>query len=111
MWKFLEPVWTFHDNVWTVWAACGVIYAINCVFVCMGPELAMEFGSAKKNRCWMSELPTDSPLALFWDCKNSPSLYEMDHKRPCVLALKLFEVNGLSCMGINRLMYKLDMLT
>ena len=40
------------------------------------------------------------PLALFWDCKNSPSLYEMDHKRPCVLALKLFEVNGLSCMKL-----------
>ena len=53
----------------------------------------------------------DSPLAMFWDCKNSPSLYEMDHKCPCVLALKLFEVNGLSCVGINRLMYKLDVLT
>ena len=71
----------------------------------------MEFGSAKKNRCRMSGLPTDSPLALFWDCKNSPSLYEMDHKCPCVLALKLFEVNGLSCMGINRSMYKFDVLT
>ena len=69
--------------------------------------MAMEFGSAKKNRCWMSGLPTDSPLALFY----SPSLYEMDHKRPCVLTLKLFEVNDLSCVGINRLMYKLDVLT
>ena len=66
---------------------------------------------AKMNQCWMSGLPTDSPLALFWDCKNSPSLYEMDHKCPCVLALKLIEVNGLSCVGINRLMYKLDVLT
>ena len=37
----------------------------------------------------------DSPLALFWDCKNSPSLYEMDHKCPCVLALELFDVSGL----------------
>ena len=73
--------------------------------------MAVEFGSANKNRCWMSGLPTDSPLALFWDCKNSPSLYEMDHKRPCVLALKLFEVNGLSCVGINRLMYKFNVLT
>ena len=68
----------------TVWAACGVIYAINCVLVCMRPEMAMEFGSTKKNRCWMSGLPTDSPLALFWDCKNSSSLYEMDKKRPCM---------------------------
>ena len=56
-------------------------------------------------------MPTGSPLALFWDCKNSPSLYEMYHKRPCVLTSKLFEVNGLSCVGINRLMYKLDVLT
>ena len=77
----------------------------------MMSEMAMEFGSAKKNQCWMSGLPTDNSLALFWDCKNSPSLYEMDHKRPCVLALKLFEVNGLSCVGINRLMYKFDVLT
>ena len=68
--------------------------------------MVMEFGSAKENRCWMSGLPTDSPLALFWDCKNSPSLCEMDHKRPYVLALKLFEMNGLSCVEINRLMFE-----
>ena len=73
--------------------------------------MAMEFGSAKKNRCWMSRLPMDSSLALFWDCKNNPSLYEMDHKRPCILALKLFEVNDLSCVGINRLTHKHDVLT
>ena len=108
MWKFLESVCIVRDNVWTVWATCSVIYAINCVFVCMRPEMAMEFCSAKKNRCWMSGLPTDNPLALFWDCKNSPRLYEMDHKRPCVLALKLFKVNLLGCVGINRLMYKLE---
>ena len=53
----------------------------------------------------------DSPLALFWDCKNSPSLYEMDHKCPCVLALELFDVSDLSWLikEINRLM--LDVLT
>ena len=53
----------------------------------------------------------DSPLALFWDCKNSPSLYEMDYKCPCVLALELFHVSGLSWLikEINRLM--LDVLT
>ena len=28
--------------------------------------------------------------------KNSPSLYEMDHKCPCVLAFELFDVSGLS---------------
>ena len=49
--------------------------------------------------------------ALFWDCKNSPSLYGMDHKCPCVLALELFDVSGLSWLikEINRL--KLDVLT
>ena len=53
----------------------------------------------------------DSPLALFWDCKNSPILYGMDHKCPCVLALELFDVSGLSWLikEINRLM--LDVLT
>ena len=50
--------------------------------------MGMEFGSTKRNRCRKSGLLVDSPLALFWDCKNSPSLYEMDHKCPCVLALE-----------------------
>ena len=99
------------DSPRTVWAAYGVIYAINCVLECMRPEMAMEFGSAKKNRYWMSGLPTDNPLALFWDCKNSPSLYEMDQKFPCIVCMKLFEMNGLSWVEINRLMNDLDVLT
>ena len=53
--------------------------------VCIRPKMTMEFCSAKKNRCWMTGLPTDNPLALFWDFKNSPNLYEMDQKRPCVV--------------------------
>ena len=53
--------------------------------------MAMELGSVKKNRCWMSGLPTDNTLALFWDCKNSPSLYEMDQKCPCVVCMKLLK--------------------
>ena len=56
--------------------------------------MAMEFGSAKKNRCWISGLPMDSPLALFWDCKNSPILYEMDQKCPCFGCMKLFELKS-----------------
>ena len=95
----------------TVLDVCVIIYTINCVLVCMRPEMAMEIGFKKWNKCWMSGLPTDCPLALFWDCKNSPSLCEMDHKHPCVLALKLFEMNDLSCVEINRLMHKLDVLT
>ena len=106
MWKFLEPIWTVRDYVGTVLGVCFIIYAINCVLVCMRPEMAMEIGFKKGNKYWMSGLPTDSPLTLFWDCKNSPSLCEMDHKRPCVLALKLFEMNGLSCVEINRLMFE-----
>ena len=49
--------------------------------------MGMEFGSTKRNRGRKSELPVESPLALFWDSKNNPSLYEMDHKCPCVLHL------------------------
>ena len=37
------------DSPQTVWAACGVIYVINCVLVCMRQEMAMEFGSTKWN--------------------------------------------------------------
>ena len=49
--------------------------------------MGMKFGSTKSNRCRKSGLPVDSPLAQFWDCKNSPSLHEMGHKCPWVLAL------------------------
>ena len=59
---------------------CFIIYAINCVLVCVRPEMAMEIGFKNWNKCLMSGLPTDNPLALFWDCQNSPSLYEMDQK-------------------------------
>ena len=73
--------------------------------------MGREFGSTKRNRCRRSGLPVDNPLALFCNCKNSPSLYEMDHKCPCVLALELFDVSGLSWLikEINRLI--LDVLT
>ena len=49
----------------------------------------------------------DSPLVMFWDCKNSPSLYEMDHKCPRVLVWELFDVNGLVCVEIDRLRHGL----
>ena len=68
--------------------------------------MGMEFGSTKRNRCRRSGLLVDNPLALFWDYKNSPSLYEMDHKCPCVSALELFDGSDLSWLikEINRLM-------
>ena len=71
--------------------------------------MGMEFGSTKGNRCKMGGLPTDNSLALFWNCKNSPNLYEMDNKYPCILALELFDVNGLVCVEMDRLM--LEVLT
>ena len=35
------------DSPRTVWAAYVVIYALNHVLVCMGPEMAMDFGFTK----------------------------------------------------------------
>ena len=52
MWKFVGHIWTVSDSPRTVWAASGIIYAINYVLVCMRPEMAMDFGSTKWNRCW-----------------------------------------------------------
>ena len=68
MWKFLGTIWTVRDSVGTVWGEGFIIYAINYVLVCMRPEMAIEIGFKKWNKCWMSGLPTDSPLPLFWDC-------------------------------------------
>ena len=59
--EFLEPG---LNSLGTVWAACGVIYAINYVLVCMRPEMAMVFGFTKWNRCLVSGLPMNSPLLV-----------------------------------------------
>ena len=72
MYKFLEPV---LDSPRTVWATCVIIYALNYVLMCMRPEMAMDFGSTKWNRCLVSGLPMDSPLLDFGTIKNSPDLH------------------------------------
>ena len=108
MLEYFEPV---LDSVGTISGGCVIIYTINCVLVCIWPKMAMEFGSTKWNRCLVSGLPTDSPLLCFGTVKNSPGLYELDKKRPCVVCMKLFEVNDLSCVEINRLMHELNVLT
>ena len=43
--------------------------------------------------------------------KAIPGLYDLDQKRPCVVCVKLFELNGLCYVEINRLMHKVDVLT
>ena len=108
MWKLLEPV---LDSPRTVWAPWVIICAINCVLMGMRPEMAMEFGSTKWNRCLVSGLPTDSPLLCFGTVKNSPGSYELDQNHPCVVCMKLFELNGLRFVEINRLMHELNVLT
>ena len=109
--RIVEIFRAILDSLRTVWAACGLIYPINCVLVCMRSKMAMKLGSTKRNRCVVSGLPMDSPLLCFVTVKNSPDLYELDQKRPCVVCMKLFEVNSLSCVEINRLMHELNVLT
>ena len=45
---FLEPV---LDSPRTVWGVCVIIYVINYGLDVVGPEMAMDFGSTKWNRC------------------------------------------------------------
>ena len=39
--RILEIFGACLDSPRTIWAACGVICAINCVLVCMKPKMAM----------------------------------------------------------------------
>ena len=74
--------------------------------------MAKEIGFKKWSRGWTCGLPTDSPHALFLGLlKSVPGLCEMDQKRPCVKCRKLFEVNGLICVEMDRLMHELCVLT
>ena len=44
MWKFLKPI---LDSPPIVWATCVIIYAINCVLVCMRSVMAIDIGFKK----------------------------------------------------------------
>ena len=55
--------------------------------------------------------PWITHLLCFGTVKTVPGLCEMDQKRPCVKCRKLFEVNGLICVEMDRLMHELCVLT
>ena len=56
--ELLEDFEPVLDSVGTILGG----YVINYVLVCMRPEMTMDFGFTKWNRCLMSGLPTDNPL-------------------------------------------------
>ena len=60
------------DTVTDCYGPFVIIYSINSDLVFIRPEMRMEIGSTKRNRRRKCGLPVDSPLPLFWDCKNSP---------------------------------------
>ena len=72
MWKVLGHIWSLCDSVGDVLGVCVVIYVINHVLVSRRPEMGMEFGPTKWNRCWVSGLPMDNPLLCFGTVKISP---------------------------------------
>ena len=56
----------------------------------------MEIGSTKRNRCRKCGLPVDSPLTLFWDCKNSPGFLINGLKLSMCFGMKLYEMSDLT---------------
>ena len=57
----LEPI---LDSPWTVWLICVINYVLNYGLGIVWPEMAMDFGSTKWNRCLVRGLPTSSPLLI-----------------------------------------------
>ena len=79
MWKFLGYFWSVWISLGTDLAICIIIYIINYVLVSRRPEIGMEFGSTKRNRCRRSGLLVDSPRALFFGLlKSVLGLSELD---------------------------------
>ena len=72
--------------------------------------MGKKFGSKKWNRGWTCGLPVDSPLTLFWDCKNSPGFVINGLKLSMCFGMKLYEMSDLIWYGeeINRLMLNED---
>ena len=50
-------------------------------------------------------------MLYFGTIKTVPGLCEIDQKLPCVKCRKFFEVNGLICVEMDRLMHELCVLT
>ena len=71
------------------------------MLVCMRPGIAMEIGFKNWNRCRMSGLPVDSPLTLFWDCKNSPGFVINGLKLSMCFGMKLYEMSDLIWCGVE----------
>ena len=70
--ELLENVELVLDSLGIVWVVCLIIYAINYGLDVVGPEMSMDFGSTKWNRCLVSGLPTDSPLLVKGQLKIVP---------------------------------------
>ena len=70
--EFFGDFWAVRECPETVVGCCVRICVINSTLVIRRPEIGMEIGSTKRNRCRKCGLPVDNPLALFWDRKNSP---------------------------------------
>ena len=62
--ELLENLELVLDRPRTIWVGCVMIYAINYGLDVVGPEITMDFGSTKWNRCLVRGLPTDSPLLI-----------------------------------------------
>ena len=52
----------------------------------------------------------DSPLALFWKCKISPGFVQIGPKTSMYWVLEIDEINGLSCVEIDRLIHDSNVL-
>ena len=50
--NFWRPFEQFSDSPRTVWAIGVGICVINCIVVCMRPEIVIKFGFTKWNRYW-----------------------------------------------------------
>ena len=80
--------------------ACVIIYALNYGLSVVGPEMAMDFGSTKWNRCLVRGLPTDSPLNRCGTVKKKTvPVCLLDQKwSMCVVSKILLKMNDLKCV-------------
>ena len=107
MWKFLEPLGQSMDYLGTLGhklhnKLCFGVYEAgigHCYLFQKVEPMLDEWGCPRTAHCSVSGL-----------LKVVPGLYDLDQKRPCVVCMKLFELNGSCCVEINRLMHKLDVL-
>ena len=89
---------------------CVRICVINSILVIRRPEWEWKSVPPRGTGVGSVGCPWTAHLLCFGTVKTVPGLCEIDKNCPCVVCLKWYEMNGLICVGLDRLRHYFNVL-